>query len=1023
MKKNIHQLTTHSLFTIALLAFFCTYMPPIYAQKKGIQVNGIILDTNREPIIGATIIIKGTTTGVISDAEGQYFITVPSTSDILEFKFMGYKTQEIKVGKQININVVMKEDEVSLEEVMVVGYGHQKKASVVGSITTIKPTQLQIGTSRSISNNLAGQLAGIIAIQRSGETGWDNSAFWIRGISSFGAGTSPLVLVDGVERSLNNVDPAEIESFSVLKDASASAMYGVRGANGVILINTKRGAVGRPTVNIRVEQGFTSPYKLPKFLGAPEYMEVLNSINRENNQPEMYKQEIIDNTRQGVDPDLYPNVNWIDEIFEEKGNNTRGNVSVSGGNDFLRYSVVASAFLERGLLKTDPDQEWDATPLLRRYSARSNVDMNITPTTLLRVNIGGYLQTRKRTTQSVENLFHVAFRTPPHVHPTRYSSGQIPKVPQQDNPWAYATQTGYGRYSDSMLETLFSLEQDLKGITKGLKTKINFAFDRYNWGAVERTKNPDYYLPATKRNEDGTLDLTISSYGQQFLGYAKNSDYGAMSTYFEWNTSYVRNFGDHNVEGLFLYNHREYDNGSKLPYRNQGIAGRASYNYANRYIGEFNFGYNGSENFSKGNRFGFFPSVALGWIVSEEKFMERVKSAISKLKLRGSYGIVGNDNLAGRRFAYITTIGEVPGYNWGVNNDFWRPGYQEGEQGVPDLTWEKVAKANLGFELGLFNSFDLQFDIFKERRSDIFMQRKTIPGSAGFVSTPWANYGKVDNKGIDLSLEYNNRIADAFNLSIRGSFTYAHNKILEIDEPSAVIGTARSQTGQSVGQHFGLIADGLFNFEDFNTEGNLLEDIPTHSFGPVRPGDIRYRDINEDGVVNSLDIAPIGGTYDPKIVYGFGVSMEYKGFDFSFFFQGNGKTTYAIGGESFLPGSNAGTQGNIFTNVDDRWTVDNPRQDAFYPRLQMGINNNNRQVSSWWMRNMSSLRLKSIELGYSLPKPVISKMQIKGLRVFATANNPLQFAKFKLWDPELGVGNGMRYPIMKSYSVGLNLNF
>nr|WP_262497835.1 TonB-dependent receptor [Parabacteroides pacaensis] len=992
-------------------------------------MNGTIRDAERNTLPGVNIVVKGTTIGTTTDLDGNYFITVPDKKSILVFQYVGFVSQEIPVGNQLNINVELKENVTDLEEVVVVGFGKQKKVSVVGSITTIEPKKLQVGTTRSMSNNLVGQLSGVIGAQRSGEPGYDNSSFFIRGISSFNGSNNPLILVDGIERDLNNIDPAEIESFSILKDASASAVYGVRGANGVILINTKRGKVGKPSVNIRFEQGMTMLGKLPDFVDSYDYLSLVNEIAIDEGKPAPYKQEIIDKYRTGEDPDLYPNVNWVDAITKDMGQNTRANLEVSGGSEILRYSLVGSFYHEGGIIDRDKSQEWDSGSKLSRYNVRSNVDVNVTPTTLFRVNIGGYLQERRRAPGSVDDLFSLAFETPPYVHPTRYSTGEIPRVKNRANPWSVATQCGYESYSASKIESLFSLEQDLKFLLPGLKVKGIFSFDRYSANSVYRTKTPDYYNPATGRNPDGTLDLTIADYGQVFLGYSNGSEYGNKSTYIEAALNYDKSFGKHTVGVMFMYNQRSLDEGEKLPFRFQGIAGRASYTFDNKYIAEFNFGYNGSENFAPGHRFGFFPSVAAGWVISEEAFMEPYKDTFTTLKIRGSYGLVGNDCLGAERktirFPYLTTIGDTGGYNWGMEAEYYRAGRWEGLVGSPVLTWEKVKKMNIGIDLGLWNAVDLSVDYFNDNRYDIFMQRQTIPSSSGFIQTPYANYGKTNNKGVDLSLSVNKQFGKDWTVMVRGTFTYAKSEVTEKDEPAGIIGTNRARTGHPINQIFGLIDDGLFTEDDFvDVENGVLKDnIPLHTFSDkVRPGDIKYKDINDDGKISSLDECAIGGTWDPQIVYGFGATLKYKQIDLGFFFQGNGRTYRIIGGNNFIPGCGAG-MGNIYSNFADHWTEDNPRQDAFWPRLSSTNNSNNNRASTWWLHNMSMLRLKNVELGYSFSKEKLLPSFIKSARIFIAGSNLLQFSNFDMWDPEVDTSNGLRYPIMKSVSVGFDINF
>ena len=866
----------------------------------------------------------------------------------------------------------------------------------------------------------------MIAVQRSGEPGADGSSFWIRGISSFqNAGRSPLILVDGIERTLDDMDPAEIESFSVLKDASASAVYGVRGANGVILVNTKRGQMGKPTVGVHYEQGFTSPVKLPSYIGSGDYLDLLNELQKDAGLEPNYSTETIAKYRNGSDPELYPDVNWLKEITKDNASNQRVNLTVNGGSETLRYALVGSYYGEQGIFKRDKSQTWNSSTRLSKYNLRSNVDVNLTKTTIVRVNIGGFLQESNGMAEPAQDIFNSAFDTPPFVHPTVYSSGEFPRVVLRANPWAAVTQHGFTTASTSKIESLFSVEQDLKFLLPGLKIKGIFSFDRYSWSGVKRYKQPDYYNPATSRKEDGSLDLSIAEYGQMFLQTKQETSWGNKATYLEGNLTYSQNFGKHHVEGLFLYNQRDYQDGEAVPFRRMGVAGRASYAFDNRYIAEFNFGYNGSENFAKGKRFGFFPSAAVGYLLSEEPFMENYKKTFSKIKFRGSWGLVGNDQLEGRRFAYVTTVGWGGEYNWGVNNDYNRGGRTEGEFGISNLTWETVEKMNVGVELGLWNALDLQVDWFKEHRRDIFMKRNTIPTAAGFIKTPWANFGKVDNTGVEVSLSADKQLNKEWSVGFRGTFTYAVNKIIEQDEAPGILGTSRSTTGRPVGQLLGLVAERLFTEDDFADVANgvLKEGIPSQSFSQIRPGDIKYKDIDNDGAITTLDVTALGGPYDPQIVYGFGLNAAYKQFDVNVFFQGNGRTWRFIGGKSFLPGSTMGAAGNILSNYNDRWTPENPSQDVFYPRLSYGPNDNNNRESSWWLRNMSMMRMKDIEVGYRFPKSWIGHVGLSSVRLYLKGSNLLTFSGFKLWDPEVNTANGATYPIMKSLSFGLDVNF
>ncbi|RZJ90380.1 MAG: TonB-dependent receptor [Chryseobacterium sp.] len=1000
-----------------------------YAQNS-VKITGTVVDSKGLSLPSATVLEKGTKNAVNTDFDGTFTITVSSPQAILVFRFIGMKEVERPLNNDKKIAVTMVEETSDLQTVVVVGYGTQKKASVVGAIATIKPSLLQVGTSRTLGNNLAGQITGVMAVQRSGEPGYDQSDIKIRGISTFKGGANPLVLVDGIERNLNDLDPSEIESFSVLKDAAASAVYGVRGANGVILINTKRGFVGAPRIQVRTEYSIQQPTKLPDFITAAPYMTLLNQLAAEQGKPKQFSEDRINKTASRYDPDLYPDINWVGAITKKFAFTSRTNLNVAGGSEILRYALTASYYGENGIISTDPNQSYNAETRLNRTNIRTNVDINLSKSTLLRVNIGGFLQNLNKGNSSTDELFNKAFETTPFVHPAIYSDGVIPRVFARENPWAMSTQQGYFKHGGSKIESLVSLEQDLKMITPGLKAKFTYSFDSFSENEIKRAKSPDYYNVATERDLDGSLiHGTVQQYGQEFLGYntEERHYFGNKRVYLEANTNYNRTFGKHDVSGLLLYNQDSFENGTApQAFKHQGLAGRTSYTFDRKYIGEFNFGYNGSENFAKGNRYGFFPSVAMGWIASEEKFMEPLKDIFNKIKFRGSYGLVGNDNIGGnRRFAYLTTISDKndSDYNFGTGPGVKYEGIEEGEIGVSNLTWEKVAKLDFGIELGLFNMLDLTVDVFKEKRKDIFISRNTVPTQSGFINAPWANFGKMENKGLEIALNFNKQITPDFFMSWRANFTYVENKVTEMDEANAVKGTYRSGTGIPYNTLYGYTATGLYTKEDFVADNVLAPGLIRPAFaGPLlRPGDIKYLDRNADGLINGLDEGFIGGTTDPQIVYGFGSNLKYKQLDFSFFFQGIGKSERMIGGSNFIPGSGQGTLGNIYTNYNDRWTEKNPSQDVFYPRLSYGPNPNNSVGSTWWKKDMSFGRLKTMEVGYTFEKKTIEKINLQGLRLYVSGNNLWYMSKFKLWDPELDTGNGLKYPSTKSVLFGLSI--
>ena len=1030
LQKSLRESWPSGLLKSLLAMMLLTVCAGAWAQSENSVVTGLVTDAEKQPLIGVTITVVGTETRAVSDMDGMFKISAPMKSSTeLEFSYIGFKTKTVKVNGAKLLNIQMEEETNEFEEVVVTGYASQKKASIIGAIETIQPGELSFGTTRTLSNNLAGKLSGVIGIQRSGEPGYDDSNFWIRGISTFSGSNNPLILIDGVARDLNNVDVSEIESFSVLKDASASAMYGVRGANGVIVITTKRGKIGAPQVRFHLEHAINEPTQLPKFLDAPDYMTLLNELALQDGMVQPFTQQQIDRTRSGYDPDLYPNVNWVDAITKDYSYTTRGNVDISGGSDFLRYSIVASYFKEGGILEQDKSLIVDNATNNQQFNLRTNIDMDVTKTTLLRVNIGGYLNRFKKQRCNTDEAFGEAFRTLPFVHPARYSDGAIPKISNRANPWQTVTQQGYDFITSSKIQTLFSVEQDLKMITKGLKAKALFSFDRWNRSRRSRTAHPGTVFPATGRDEEGNLIYSQFETGDESMGSEQGTEYGNTNVYFEADLMYNRRFGKLDLDALFLYNQQAYDDGSIQDYRKQGIAGRLSLTYDNRYVAEFNFGYNGSENFAKGKRFGFFPSFAIGWLLSEEPWMEKMKDTFHKIKFRASIGQAGDDNIGGRRFAYLGTLyTDQEGYTWGTTGQRSYSGITEGDIGVDNLTWETVTKANLGVELGLWDVLDLNFDIFREKRKNIFMQRTIVPTQSGFVQAPWANFGKVTNGGVELTLNLHKQWNKDFFTSAYGNFTYAKNRVDEKDEPDVLKGTHRSQTGRSMNELWGLTAERLFTADDFNADGSLKADIPTQDgVGAVtlHPGDIKYVDVNHDGVITEEDEGYIGGTEDPRIVYGFGAVISYKNVDFNFFFQGSGDMYRVIGQQPyFLPGGGTTTEGNGYAkNIDDRWTDSNQDPYAFWPRLTYGPNVNNYRRSTWWKKDMSFLRCKTIELGYTFPKAWFESLYVKSLRVYVSGNNLFCFSKFKLWDPELGTNDGLKYPMNRSIMFGMDLNF
>ena len=984
------------------------------------HIAGRVIDAEtKEPIIGATVWVKDSALGTNTNVDGAFDYTFTGHYGYIAVSYIGYQTQEFPVTNLPKVIELSAGNE--LDEVVVVGYGTQKKASVVGSIASVSVNDIRMPTAK-ISNNLAGQLAGVISVQRSGEPG-ASSTFWIRGISTFGSSTTPLVLVDGIERDLDLVDIEDIKDFSILKDAAATAIYGVRGANGVILITTREGIVGKPQINIRFEAGMVQPTKVPDMLDAVQFAELWNAAAGS----EVYTPEVIQKYRDGSDPDLYPNVDWVDYLYKDLSFNERVNVNVTGGGSTAKYYISGGFYNEDGLFARDNMKEYNTSVFYRKFNFRSNVEVQLHKYTKLNVNLATTFERKNEPGTAASTIWDYAVKSAPNVFPAVYSNGLLPGpgANNGENPYVLLTQTGYREKFYNTAQSLFSLTQDLGDwVTKGLTVTVKGSFDAKNYNHLARTKTPPQYM-ASGRDEFGDLILQQTVVGTDNLTYAESHS-GYRSVYLEASVNWARSFGKHDLSALFLYQQSQRNDVGidksepelALPYRHQGIAGRITYSYDNRYFIEGNFGYNGSENFSPGKRFGFFPSVAAGYVISNEKFFEPVRGVIDLLKIKASYGIVGNDKIGTgdnvRRFIYNGTVNSGSSYYFGT-----RPhsssSIQMGDWPNPNVGWEEAHKLNVGVDLSLFSKLKISADYFKEKREGIFLQRQSIPVYVGLSTQPWVNIGKMRNSGVDASLEYHQTIGQDLHLTVRGNFTYARNMIVDQDQPDYKY-LYMNRTGQARYQTFGLVAAGLFR------DQADIDAWPKQSFGDVEPGDIKYLDLNGDGVVDSYDVKPIGYTNVPEIVYGFGFSLQWKAFDFSAFFQGVGHVSFSTRTDQTL-GFNArnSREANLFSDVyDNYWTPE--RLDAKYPRLYIGTNNNNNQTSTFWMANGRYMRLKNLEIGYTLPKRISQKMAMQNMRVYLSGVNLFTFSPFKLWDPDLQTG-ATNYPNNRIINIGLTIGF
>ncbi|HET9569938.1 MAG TPA: TonB-dependent receptor [Bacteroidales bacterium] len=1020
---------------------FCLMLCSQLTFAQNLLVKGQVVDKEGNPLPGVSVYKIGSTAGTFTSIDGKYALSNLNEKDSIRFTYVGFNTERIQVGNQTVINVIMSETTSSLAEVQVVAFQTQKKNSVIGSINTVNPTELKIAPT-NLTNALAGKIAGIISYQRSGEPGQDNAEFFIRGVTSFGYANSPLILIDGLEVSttdLARIEPDNIASFSIMKDATATALYGARGANGVILVTTKTGKKGKAAIAVRIENSLTSPTRTNQFLGGVDYMELYNKALRTRDPEALlyYSKDKIEGTRAGLDPQIYPNINWYDELFTNTVQNQKANMSISGGGEVAQYYLSVSYTDEKGLLKLDRMNNFNNNINIKRYNLRANIDVNLTKTTKALVKFYSLIDRYNGPQNDAGSIFSMVMQANPVNFPKYYLKDESTQFVNHvlfgnkgnggyPNPYAEMVR-GYKDRFSSTTTAQFQLEQDLDMLTKGLKLRGMASLNSYSMSEVSRGFTPFYYGLKEVDSETGVLhSIEQISEGTEYLTTSANNKSASNSFYFEGVGQYNRVFNSkHDVGGLIVVYARELltdagnDVFSSLPFRNMGISGRATYAFDNRYFSELNFGYNGSEKFSKQNRFGFFPSAGLGWVVSNEKFFSRqLRETITMLKFKATYGLVGNDAISSNRFYYLSSVnlndGNL-GHVWGEDFGNSYNGYNINNYANPEVTWEIAEKTNFGMELGLFGKANLQIDYFTENRNNIYMWRDYIPASMGLTAAIASNIGKAESHGIDGSLDYKTSFNKNLWVTSRINFTYATNKIVENGEPQYPY-PYMSNIGQPMNQPRGLIAERLF-IDDLDV---LNAPVQYNQMGSYMAGDIKYIDINRDGKIDDSDMVPIGYPTVPEIVYGFGSSVGYKNLDVSFFFQGSGRSSFFIDPTSISPFVNERNALRII--ADNHWSDENPDPNAFWPRMSVNTVSNNEKASTWWLRDGSFLRLKSVEVGYSLPEKLLKKINIEKARFYLSGTNLLVFSNFKLWDPEMG-GKGLGYPPQKIINMGLNFNF
>ena len=1023
-------------------------------QQNKRKISGRVTDIKGEPLIGVNVTVDGDANGSITNMDGLYEIFVTKKSVVLKFTYIGFKTSEIRTNASTNIYDVTLEEQVNeLEETVIVGYGTQRKISNIGAQSSMKMEDIKT-PSASLTTTLAGRLAGVVAVQRTGEPGKDAADIWIRGISTPNT-SSPLVLVDGVERSFNDIDPEDIESLTTLKDASATAVYGVRGANGVILIKTKPGKVGKPTVSADYYESFTRFTKMVDLADGITYMNAANEAMRNDGIATKYTEDQIRNTIAGKDPYLYPNVDWLKEIFNDWGHNRRVNVNVRGGSEKVAYYASVSYFNETGMTVTDKNIDtYDSKMKYSRYNFTTNLNIDVTPTTKVEIGAQGYLGEGNYPAISSADLYNAAMSISPVEYPKMFFVNGEAYVPGTstnnnfNNPYSQATRRGYDNLTKNQIYSNLRVTQDLDMLTKGLKLTAMYAFDVYNEIHVHQDRAESTYNfldTSVPYDMNGQPILQRIYEGSNVLSYKQETS-GNKKTYLEASLNYDRTFNDdHRVSALFLFNQQSkllYPKGTledAIPYRMMGIAGRATYSWKDRYFAEFNIGYNGAENFSPKHRFGTFPAFGVGWVVSNEKFWQPLSKAVSFLKIRYTDGKVGNSEVSDRRFMYLDQMKENGdyGYKFGPNGTKWS-GYETVNMAV-DLIWEESRKQDLGIDLKLFNDdLSIVFDLFKERRENILLKREhSIPSFLGYnTSAPYGNIGIIENKGFDGTIEYNKRINKDWVIALRGNVTFNKDKWIQGELPEQKY-EWMNQYGHNINGVKGYVAEELFTqaeiddmarWESLSDANKAITPKPFASqFGTVKAGDIKYKDLNNDGQIDAYDQTYISRGDVPTTVYGFGFTVGWKDLSVGMMFQGVAGAERVLNGSSVNPFNGGGGSGNLYSNIGDRWTEENPDQNAFYPRLSYGSettsNINNFQKSTWWVRNMNFLRLKTLQISYNLPKPWVNKVHLKNAAVYVMGTNLFTLSRFKLWDPELNTDNGASYPNTTSYSVGINFTF
>lgn len=1014
--------------------------PITVVENIDVTVTGTVRDENGEPLPGVTISVPGKSIGTVTDLEGKYTLSVPEGSTLV-FSFIGFETQSIAIGDRSVIDINLAEDLASLDEVVVVGFGTQKKESVTGAISSVETKDLLQSPVANVSNALVGRMPGLFAVQGSGEPGNDQSTLRIRGISTFSGQADPLIMVDGIQvDNYNNIDPNEIENITILKDASSTAVYGVRGANGVILITTKRGKLGKPQLSITSNVAVLSFTDLRKQMNSYDYARLFNEAQRNDSYitggyTPRFSDEDIEKYRSGEDPIFYPNTDWYGLLFKDQSIQTQHNLNISGGSEKVQYFISGGFFTQEGLFNNTRNiEEYDANRVFKRYNFRSNFNFDVTNRLKARIDISSQTEQSKGSNTSTTRIIETAARANPLTSPGLIDGkvANLTGLGATAHPIGALFSEGYNRRFRNFLQGSVRLDHDLDFITEGLKVHGILNYQNNNVETLVNRRNGGFVTYNAIRLPDGTVNLVPQGVEQPF-GYSQNID-KSRRTYAEFGFNYNRSFGDHYITGLANYNQTKLFDPSLaflIPNGFQGVVGRATYEYDGRYLTEFSFGYNGTENFAEGKRFGFFPAYSVGWVISEESFFPK-NDYLNFLKIRGSYGEVGNDRIGNfndpnTRFLYRPSSFTINnnGYYFGeVGSNYIGQRYAiEGRLGNPNLTWERAIKRNLGIEMSLWkNKIYITADVFNENRDNILANRGTVPIIVG-ATLPAYNLGRMSNKGFDGDINFKDNFGK-FNYWLRGNFTYATNKVEFQDEVNRPY-PYQMRTGQRFGQIFGLVADGLYNtWEEVN---DINRPISQWNSNRIQPGDIRYVDINGDGRIDQDDQVPIGYSNFPEKIFGISFGGNINGFDFSVLFQGAGNVSFVYHRRQNLGFfENSGAVDYLVESWSaERYELGLPIN---FPRLTEDGNSlytHNYQSNTYWLEDGSYVRLKNVEIGYSFNEGILSKIGVNAARIYINGNNIFTWSKLLPGiDPEnttLGA-NDEPYPLTRTINIGINVN-